>query len=59
MSNKMLKSYTGFNREILSEVMSKAELEAFDDLYNYAKFLKAKRLYRKMIGDKLRKINEL
>jgi len=37
MSQKFKKHYTGFNRKILAEFMSKPELERLDEKYNEAK----------------------
>lgn len=45
MSRKFRKSYTGFSRDVLSEFMTKEELENLDRRYNEAKI---KRLQRRI-----------
>jgi hypothetical protein len=50
----MLKTYTGYQRSILAEVMSEPELKMMDDLYNFAKILRVKKIYKKMMAKRLK-----
>ena len=57
MPNIMLKTYTGYQRSILAETMSEPELKMMDDLYNFAKILRVKKIYKKMMAKRLKNFN--
>lgn len=51
MSRKFLKHYSNFNREILSEFMTRKELNALDIKYNDAKIARTiKRIKKDLIN---------
>lgn len=54
MANVMLKTYTAYQREILAEIMSERELKMMDELYNFAKILRVKKSYYRLMAKKLK-----